>query len=94
MLKWLTILLGTAGSLLRSRSQLALENLALRQQVALTPIGSSGRSGRAAGPAGEKLSTLFSPIRSSDGTDRDFAITGGGGAGHAVGRPSTPRCGL
>jgi hypothetical protein len=35
MLKWLGILIGTLRSVFRSRRDLALENLALRQRVAV-----------------------------------------------------------
>ncbi len=35
MLSWIVVFLGTARASLRSRNQLALENLALRQQLAM-----------------------------------------------------------
>ncbi len=35
MLSWILVLLGTVRTSLKSRNQLALENLALRQQLAM-----------------------------------------------------------
>jgi hypothetical protein len=93
MLKWLGILLGALRSAVRCRQDLALENLTLRQELAVLKRtrprprltgadDSSGSSHQGCGPAGDMCCMWSSPIQSFVGTAKAFGTTGvGRGAG-------------
>ena len=96
-------LLGAARAALRTHTDLALENLALRQQLALLRHRSKrprfGRLDRAfwvwlfgGGQGGARRSTSFAPKPSFVGIGRAFALSGPGSpdAGERVDRPSAP----
>ncbi len=104
MLTWLGILARTIRSALRSQRELAIENLALRQQVAVFkrrhPRPRLTFADRwfwillSRAWSGWRASLVSSsPIPSSAGIVRDFVITGAGTADGADARESTPKFG-
>src|SRR5207249_3720080 len=92
MVRWLGILFGTLRSSVRTHRELALENLALRQQLAvwkarqprprLTEMdGSSGFYCRGCGRVGGIRCTWYGPRPWSAGTGMDSDATGRGRVG-------------